>query len=109
MGRTNLITHHIKTKHDQPISCPYRRVNPKTEQAQMDQITLWKKQDIIEDSTSEYSFPLIPVPKKDGGIRFCVDYRKLNDVCYRDSFPLPHISDNLYRLSLGLHYSLFIT
>ena len=37
--------------------------------------------------------------KKNGGIRFCVDYRKLNDVTIKDSYPLPHIDDSIKALS----------
>ena len=37
--------------------------------------------------------------KKDGGVRFCVDYRKLNDVTHKDSYPLPRIDDSVEALS----------
>ena len=37
--------------------------------------------------------------KNDGGIRFCIDYRKLNDVTIKDSYPLPHIDDSIKALS----------
>lgn len=37
--------------------------------------------------------------KKDGSLRFCVDYRKLNDVTIKDSFPLPRIEDILDQMS----------
>ena len=33
--------------------------------------------------------------KKDGGLRFCVDYRKLNDVTKKDCYPLPRVDDTL--------------
>jgi hypothetical protein len=39
------------------------------------------------------------VRKKNGELRFCVDYRKLNDVTRKDSFPLPQIDDTLDTLS----------
>ena len=33
----------------------------------------------------------MPVPKKDGKVRMCVDFRDLNKACFKDDFPLPHI------------------
>ena len=33
----------------------------------------------------------MPVPKKDGKVRMCVDYRDLNKASQKDDFPLPHI------------------
>ena len=43
------------------------------------------------------------VKKKDGSWRFCVDYRKLNDLTLKDSYPLPHIEDTFDALA-GSHY-----
>ena len=34
---------------------------------------------------------IVPVPKKDGKVRMCVDYRDLNKASPKDDFPLPHI------------------
>ena len=33
----------------------------------------------------------MPIPKKDGKVRMCVDFRDLNKACPKDDFPLPHI------------------
>ena len=41
---------------------------------------------------------VMPMPKKDGKVRMCVDFRDLNKACPKDDFPLPHIDvlvDNL--------------
>ena len=37
--------------------------------------------------------------KKDGSLRFCVDYRKVNDVTRKDAYPLPRIDETLDTLS----------
>ena len=46
---------------------------------------------------------VVPVPKKDGKGRMCVDFRDLNKACPKDDFPLPHIDvlmDNTARSAL---------
>ena len=48
---------------------------------------------ILRPSASRYASPLVVVPKKDGRIRLCVDYRAINKVTIPDSYGLPRISD----------------
>ena len=52
-------------------------------------------QGIVRPSNSPYASPVILVPKHDGGVRMCVDYRKLNSVTRKDAYPLPRIQDIL--------------
>ena len=50
---------------------------------------------MVEPSSSPWAIPIVLVQKKDGGVRFCVDYRKLNSLTKLDEFPLPSIDDTL--------------
>lgn len=57
------------------------------------------QQGVIEPSHSPWSSPVILVKKKDGSLRFCIDYRKLNQVTQKDCYPLPRVDDLLDSLS----------
>ena len=56
-------------------------------------------QGVIQSSSSPWAFPVVLVQKKDGSIRFCVDYRKLNQITQKDTYPLPRIDMILYALN----------
>ena len=57
------------------------------------------KEKIIEPSNSPWASPVVLITKKDGLIRFCIDYRKLNFLKTKDLYPLPRIDDFLAALS----------
>jgi hypothetical protein len=60
---------------------------------------------IIEPSCSPWQSPVVLVRKKDNSLRFCVDYRLLNNVTQKDSYPLPNIQESLDLLSGATFYS----
>ncbi|CAH8658130.1 unnamed protein product [Dicrocoelium dendriticum] len=91
LGRTSIIQHEIYTGTQHPIRQPARRV-PIHYQPQLDNmIKDMLEKHVIRPSTSPWASPIVLVKKKDGSLRLCVDYRRLNEVTRKDSFPLPRI------------------
>ena len=62
---------------------------------------------IIERSNSSWASPVNLVKKEDGSIRITIDYRRLNQVTVKDSYPLPIISEILSTLSKAKYFSKF--
>ncbi|XP_076052821.1 uncharacterized protein LOC143032237 [Oratosquilla oratoria] len=58
---------------------------------------------LITPAQSEWSSPVILVPKADGTQRFCVDFRRVNTVTKRDSYPLPRLEECIDRVG-GAHF-----
>eukprot|EP00731_Ephydatia_muelleri_P014418 Em0008g138a len=56
------------------------------------------KDGVVEPSMSDWASPIVLIEKKDGGIRFCVDYRKLNVVTQGDAYPMPRVDELLDQL-----------
>jgi len=60
---------------------------------------------VVRPSTGEWESPVVVVPKKDGSTRFCVDYRRLNAMTKRDSYPIPQMEDCIDSLGDALVFS----
>ena len=91
--------HNIDTGDSQPIRCAPRRMSPQKVQREEACVDEMLSGGQIEASESPWSAPVVLVTKKDGGIRFCVDYRKLNLATVKDAYPLPRIDDTLDMLA----------
>ncbi|XP_067647345.1 retrovirus-related Pol polyprotein from transposon 17.6 isoform X4 [Eurosta solidaginis] len=98
-GRTNVVKHQIDTGDARPIRQAPRSVPLAKREVVSQIIQEMSDSGVIEPSASPWSSPVVLVKKKDGKMRFCVDYRKLNDVTKKDSYPLPRIDDTLDSLS----------
>ena len=59
----------------------------------------------IKPNNSAWSNVVIHVRKKDGGLRFCIDFRRLNSHTKKDTFPLPQIHDAINALKWSKHYT----
>ena len=67
------------------------------------QINEYLKARHIHPSSSSFGAPVLLVKKKDGSMRMCIDYRSLNDITIKNTFPLPRI-DNLHDRLGKAHY-----
>lgn len=59
----------------------------------------------IRVSSSPFSSNVVLVRKKDGTIRFCIDYKKLNQSTKKDAYAIPHIDDSLHLLAGAKYFS----
>ena len=99
LGRTNIVLHDIDTGNARPIRQPPRRV-PTALQPELDkEIADMLRKGVIEQGQSPWASPVVLVRKKDGSLRFCVDYRRINAVTEFDAYPLPRIDETLEALS----------
>ena len=98
-GHTDAVEHDIHTGDRPPIRCAPRRMSPQKMKKEEACVTEMLTGGQIEASDSPWSSPVVLVTKKDGGTRFCVDYRQLNDATVKDAYPLPRIDDTLDMLA----------
>jgi len=75
----------------QPVRFAPRRAGHNTREAETAEVKRQLEDDVIEPTSSEWGFPVVLVPKKDGALRLCVDYQLLNVVNKKDSCSLPRM------------------
>jgi transposase InsO family protein len=94
LGQVNTTHHRIELKPgSKPIhSHPYR-AGPRAREAEAAEVQRMLKAGVIEQAHSEWASPVVLVPKPDGSMRFCVDYRRLNALTMKDSYPLPRMDE----------------
>ena len=99
LGRTPLVQHSIDTGNAKPIRARAYKPALKRKAVIEEQLEQMLEGDQIEPSDSPWASPVVLVTKKDGSPRFCVDYRGLNSVTKKDSYPIPNITDCIDSLS----------
>lgn len=96
-GKTDLVQHHIFLKDNKPIHQRVYRDPEKLVLTMKQEIETMLKMETIEPSSSEWNNPIVLVPK-DGTLRFCLDFRKLNAVSKFDPYPMPRVDDLIEKL-----------
>ena len=105
IGRTNILDFEIHTGNASPIRQKSYRHSPTQKEEIEKQLDEMLKSDIITQSKSPWASPVLLVKKSDGTWRFCIDFRKLNAVTTKDSFPMPNITDLLEQLNGATQFS----
>ena len=109
MGHTHATEHKIVLK--DPDTPPFKEHFHRIPLAQLDEVRehlkLMLDAGVIWPSNSPWCNAVVLVRKKDGSLRFCIDFRKLNSLNVKDSHPLPHICETLESLTGAAHFSMF--
>ena len=107
MGHTKAAKHKIVLK--DPDTPPFRKRFCRIPPPQLDEVRAHLKMmldaGVIRPSNSPWCNAVVLVRKKDGSLRFCIDFRRLNYLTVKDSHPLPHICETLESLAGAAHYT----
>ncbi|KMQ88444.1 reverse ribonuclease integrase, partial [Lasius niger] len=97
-GPTDRTEHQIRLIDARPIKQRYRPRNPAMQAVIDREVEEMETAGVIEPSHSAWSSPVVVVKKKDGKFRFCIDFRKVNEVTEKDAYPLPQVTATLDKL-----------
>ena len=89
LGKTDLGEHVIETGDAKPLKQPFRRVPLAFENEEKKALDKMLEQGIARPSNSPWSSPLLLTKKKDGSVRPCIEYLRLNKVTKVDAFRIP--------------------
>ena len=100
IGRCKIAKHRIELE---PEAIPHRegarRMSPDKAAKANQEVQNLLALGLIQPSYSPWASGIVMVKKKSGELRFCCDFRPLNDVTVKDAFPLPRIDESLSRIA----------
>ena len=79
-------------------------MNPQKADLIRDELEKMKQMGVIEESNSPWASPVVLIPKPDGSIHFCIDYRKVNDLTVPDAHPIPRTAKFMTKIDLTRGY-----
>lgn len=98
-GHATRIKHHIKLKDETPFKQRARPIHPRDFEAVKKHLQTLLNAGIIRESESSFASPIVVVRKKNGDVRLCVDYRKLNMQTIKDAYALPNLEESFSALA----------
>ena len=108
LGFCDVLKHSIPTTTDKPVYLPHRQIPVQLQSEVRKCLDNWLKQGIIRPSKCPYASQVVIVRKKTGEICLCVDFRKLNAIFIRYSFPLPRVEEALQAVQAAVWFSSFV-
>ncbi|GET55355.1 retroviral-like aspartic protease 1 [Rhizophagus irregularis DAOM 181602=DAOM 197198] len=101
ISKTNIVKCNIRLKDETPINQKAYRESTENREIIKREIDKMLKEEIIQESCSPWSSPVVIVNKKTGDKRFCIDFRKINQMTITDAYPLPRIDDLLEKFRVA--------
>lgn len=98
-GRTQKVKHSIKLKDETPCKQRARPIHPQDLGAVRKHLQELLSSGVIRESESPFSSPIVVVRKKNGDVRLCIDYRKLNLQTIKDAYALPNLEETFAALN----------
>lgn len=92
-GRTSKVKHHINLSDNTPFKHRPRPIYPHDVDAVKKHLQELLDTGVIHESESPFASPIVVVRKKDGSVRLCIDFRKLNSQTIRDAYALPNLEE----------------
>ena len=105
LGKCDLVKHQIKLDDNEPFKEPHRRIPPALFNEVREHLAEMLQAGAIRPSQSSYSSNVVIVRKKDGSLRFCVDFRKLNSKTIKDAYAIPRVEDTLHLLAGAKYFT----
>ena len=106
IGRCTIAKHTIEVE---PGAVPHRegarRMSPEKAERANQEVRSLLALGMIQPSLSPWASGIVMVKKKSGELRFCCDFRSLNEVTIKDAYPLPRIDESLARLGNAKIYT----
>ena len=107
LGLCNHLKHTIPITTDKPVYLPHHTIPVQLQAEVRKCLDTWLRQGIIRPSRSPYALQVVIVCKKSGEIRLCIDFRALNAITVRDSFPLLRIEEALQAIKAVVWFTSF--
>uniref|UniRef100_A0A3P9CQ39 ribonuclease H n=1 Tax=Maylandia zebra TaxID=106582 RepID=A0A3P9CQ39_9CICH len=92
-GHTEKVQHHIKLSDETPFKSRPRPIHPHDVEAVRKHLRELLDVGVIRESESPFASPIVVVKKKDGSVRLCIDYRRLNLQTIKDAYALPNLEE----------------
>lgn len=104
-GRTSKVKHHIHLRDETPFKQKSRPIHPNDYEAVRRHLQSLLAAGVICESESPYASPMVVVRKKNGDVRVCIEYRKLNSLTKCDAYALPRLEESFSALARSKWFS----